>query len=71
MQEPCMMIRPVKVTVSLTGSYNFVFFFSFWGACPHPNEKEKKLYLPVKLTVSLTGLIDLLTTPWQLACQAS
>ena len=24
----------------------------------------------VKLTVSLTGLIVMLTTPWQLACQA-
>ena len=37
----CMSIRPVKLTVCLTGSHNVFFFFSFWGAYTPRNEKKK------------------------------
>ena len=71
-----MIIRPVKLTVSLTTSTTrsalyFTMYLYRGGEAPLHNYviKSKALVVVdvVKLTVSLTGLIIMLTTPWHLA----
>ena len=70
-----MIIRLVKLTVSMTTSTSrsafFIITFVIGGFAPLYNYviKYKALLVVdvVKLTVSLTGLIIMLTTPWHLA----
>ena len=55
--EPRLMIRPVKLSLSLTVSCTFFCFLSLGGLATAPNAKnEKHVQLIVKLSDSLTGL---------------
>ena len=43
MLDPSMTVRPVKLTLSLTGSHTFSDFPSLWGGhAPHNEEKSEK-----------------------------
>ena len=69
-----MIIRPVKLTVSLTTSTTrsalYFTMYLYRGLSPPLQIIKYKTLLVVdvvKLAVSLTGLIIMLTTPWYLA----
>ena len=42
MLDPSMTVRPVKLTLSLTGSHTFFSFFFIMGGMPHPIMKENE-----------------------------
>ena len=61
-RDPSMTVRPIKLTLSLTGSHTF-FSFSFimaGGHAPINEGKSENVLLPVKLSVSLTSLTVML-----------
>ena len=62
MLDPSMTVRPVKLTLSLTGSHTFFSFSFIMGGMPPPIMKEnaKNVRLSVKLSVSLAGLTVML-----------